>query len=286
VEKGDTGSSMGNADGFNFGTETVAKSYDDVLVPLMFVPWAHALIGEHGEWQGRTALDLATGTGVVAQLLSDQVGPGGHVIGTDLNPEMLAVARQRCAETAPAVQFIESPAHPLRVASESIDIAVCQQGFQFFPDRLAAAREILRVLRPGGLVLLSTWLPVTECVFFGWICQALTEIDEPEIAAMMRVPFDHVPPAELSSVFNEAEFADVRVERQSAALRMPGGVSEVLRTAYATPIGGKLAGLPEPKRERFHSAMGQRAEAHSPDGVTMGELATHVLRASKPAAAG
>jgi ubiquinone/menaquinone biosynthesis C-methylase UbiE len=273
---------MTNPGAFNFGTDSVAKSYDDVLVPLIFEPWANSLIEEHRLWQGSRVLDLATGTGVVARLLVGRVGPGGHVIGTDLNGEMLVRARQRCAEAVPAIQFVESPAHPLNVSSESIDIAVCQQGFQFFSDRMAAAREIHRVLRPGGLALVSTWCPVADCVFFGWICQVLSEIGEPEIEAMMRMPFDHMPSAELSSLFAEAGFADVTVERRASTLLMPGGISEVLATAYATPIGPKLTTLSEWKRDRFHDGLRHRVETQSPDGVMMGELVAHVLRAFKP----
>ena len=78
---------------FDFGSDAVASSYDTVLVPLIFEPWAEALLDEHAGWEGLTVLDLATGTGVVAQLVADRVGPTGRVLGTDLNPEMLTQAR-------------------------------------------------------------------------------------------------------------------------------------------------------------------------------------------------
>lgn len=172
--------------------------------------------------------------------------------------------------------------HPLAVADESIDIAVCQQGFQFFPDRVAAASELFRVLRPGGWVLTSTWCPVAECVFFGWICQALTKIDEPKLDAMMRLPFDYMPSTNLAAAFAEAGFVEIVVERRAADLVMSGGEQEAVTMAYATPIGPKLRALPERKRDAFHAALRRQVKTNSANGVTMGQLVAHVLKAVKP----
>ena len=120
---------------FSFGDNSVASAYDNVLVRYLFEPWAVRLIEENQPWEGRRVLDLATGTGIVAQQLAGQVGPGGNVIGIDINSEMLALARKRCADLNSVVKFIECSAHPLDIPSNSIDVVVCQQGFQFFPDK-------------------------------------------------------------------------------------------------------------------------------------------------------
>ena len=230
---------------FNFGSDSVAAAYDTILVPLIFEPWAESLVAEHVDWEGRTVLDLATGTGIVAQLAACRVGPSGRVIATDLNPEMLARARQRCADTTPQVEVSEAAGHSIAAPDQSIDIVICQQGFQFFPNLPAAAIEIYRVLRPGGKVLASTWTRADECAFFGWICQTLGEISEPEIEAVTRLPFDHMPPENLASPFIAAGLANTTVERRSAPLVMPGGAPAVLKAAYATPIGPKLKALPQ-----------------------------------------
>ena len=96
---------------FTFGDNSVASAYDDVLVPALFRPWAVRLVEEHPQWwEGRCVLDLATGTGVVAQLLADQVGPEGRVIGTDINGEMLSIASDAISSWAipPAVRLTRS----------------------------------------------------------------------------------------------------------------------------------------------------------------------------------
>ena len=65
---------------FNFSDNSVASAYDDVLVPVLCRPWAVQLVEEHSGWENQCVLDLATGTGIVARLLADQVGPEGNVI--------------------------------------------------------------------------------------------------------------------------------------------------------------------------------------------------------------
>ena len=275
---------MAEPRGFTFGDNSVASAYDDVLVPALFQPWAVRLVEEHPQWwEGRCVLDLATGTGVVAQLLADQVGPEGRVIGTDINGEMLSIAKKRCAGSTPAVSFIESPAHPLELSSDAVDVVVCQQGFQFFPDRRAAAGEMYRVLRKGGRVIASTWRPVTECELFGTICRALRAIGEEEIADMMRVPFDFMPESELASHFRSAGFASVDVRRQEQDLVLGGGVRNAIETAYSTPIGPRLQALPEEKQVLFQNAMTELLGELSDDGLTMGRMISNVLVAEKSA---
>jgi SAM-dependent methyltransferase len=267
---------------FSFGDNTVASAYDNVLVRFLFEPWAARLIEENQPWEGRRVLDLATGTGIVAQQLAGHVGPGGNVIGTDINTEMLTLAKKRCADLSPTVKFIECPAHPLELNDSSIDFVVCQQGFQFFPDKLAAALEIYRVLRDGGKVIASTWLPVAECEYFGAICDALNSIGEPELADMMRVPFDFMPESELTAPFEAAGFVNVLIRQQEQDFVIDGGVTEAVDVAYSTPIGPKLRALPEKRQEEFRDSFADLLHELCNGGNTMGCMVSNVISAEKP----
>ncbi len=266
---------------FSFDDDSVAGAYDSGLVPVLFEPWAARLVEEHRPWEGRRVLDLATGTGIVAQKLAKQVDPGGKVVGADINPEMLALARRRCAGLIPEVEFVESPAHPLDIPDGSIDFVVCQQGFQFFPDRGAAAQEIHRVLRLGGRVVATTWRPVTECQFFGAICGALNAIGELEVSDMMRTPFEGGSASELTAHFESAGFAEVQVGRQEQDLVVSGGVTRGVELAYATPIGPRLRALPDARQTRFREVLTDFLRDLSGDGITMGPMVTNVLSAKK-----
>jgi len=276
------GQTMGESKSFSFGDRSVAYAYDDVLVPVLFGPWAAKLVEQHQPWRGRRVLDLATGTGVVARLLAEQVGEDGKVLAADANGEMLAIAKQRCDSLNPGIEFIQCPARLLDVANDSIDFVVCQQGFQFFPERGAAVGEIFRVLSEGGKVVASTWRPVNECQFFGAVCDALHAIGEPGIADTMRVPFDFLKGAELKNHFEAAGFSNVRLEQQQQDMVMSAGVDHPAQVAYATPIGPNLRELSRERQEQFQAQLAGVVKGLSDDGATLGRMVSNVVTAEKP----
>ena len=274
---------MNETQKFSFGDNSVASAYDNLLVPILFEPWAARLIEEYGPWQGRRVLDLATGSGIFAQLVAGQIGPGGIVLGIDISSEMLTLAKTRCADLTSEVKFIESPAYPLEISSDSMDFVVCQQGFQFFPDKDAAAQEMFRVLCVGGKVIITTWRPVAECQFFGSICNALNMIGEPEITDMMRRPFDFMPDSQLTDHFESAGFVNVQLSQQEQDLVIGGGATHAIEVAYATPIRPKLLALPDEQQAEFQKTLTELLHELSADGITMGRMVSNVLSGEKQA---
>ena len=272
---------MSQVPDFNFGSDAVARAYDEVIVPYLFHPWTSRLVAEHGPWDGRRVLDVATGTGIVAQFVGERVGPEGQVVGADINPQMLAAAQRRCADLIPAVELVESPAYPLDVGDELFDVVVCQQGLQFFPERGPAAREMHRVLRDGGKAVVSTWEPVSECRGVGIICDALEDIGEPDIGDTMRVPFDHMPQDELVAHFESAGFAGVELEQQTLDLILDGGPEKAVELAYATPIGPQLVALSKEQQGRFKRTLIERVAQQSNGATMMGRMVSNVLIAEK-----
>lgn len=267
---------------FNFGDDSVASSYDRNLVPILFEPWAARLIEDHGPWDGLDVLDLATGTGIVAQQLAPAVGDTGLVVAADMNPQMLALAKERCQNGDLNVRFVECSARALPIEDASLDVVVCQQGFQFFPDKRAAAMEMRRVLREGGRAIATTWLPVADCEYFGAICTALEAIGETEISETMRAPFDFMPAQELVAAFSDAGFVDIQHELQKMPFEMDGGIAQATELAYATPIGPKLVELSDDDQARFRAEFSEVLHELCPDGTTMGRMATNVVSAVKP----
>jgi SAM-dependent methyltransferase len=269
---------MPRHDEFDFSGDSVAISYDEVLVPVLFRPWAERLAAEHGPWDGRRVLDLATGTGVVAQVLADRVGGRGHVIATDVNSDMLRLARKRCGDHG-STTFVESAAHPLDVASASVDRVVCQQGFQFFPEPRPAAAEVLRVLRAGGRVVISCWRDVDRCQFFGAICETLRGMGEAALSDLMRLPFVQ-DGLELRSTFESAGFVEVALEEQEMPFVFES-VGAAVGAAYSTPIGPRLRSLPDAVQARFRAGLAARLATLGDDGRTMGRMVSYVLTARK-----
>jgi ubiquinone/menaquinone biosynthesis C-methylase UbiE len=268
---------------FEFGGGSIAEDYDDVLVPLMFDPWAELLIGAMPPESSWDILDLATGTGIVASKIAPRLGAAGSLTAADVSADMLAVARARleAIESAARIEIVETPAHPLRLPDASMDAIYCQQGFQFFPDQGAAAIEMHRVSRPGGRLAVATWCPLSECDFFGMIADCLRRIGEAEAAAMMATPFDHMPQRDLEAHFVAAGFRNVSIDRLARKLVFEGGVDQAYRTMFATPIAPRLADFSPEKTEEFRSLFYAEAEDRTRDGVTSSRLVSLLLTGEK-----
>ena len=98
-------------------------------------------------------LDLATGTGDLAIDIA-RMCPGASVVGLDPSPKMLAIAATKVARRGfgDRVTFVEGDAQQLGFASCEFDAATIAFGIRNVPDRLAALREMARVVRPGGRI--------------------------------------------------------------------------------------------------------------------------------------
>ena len=127
-----------------------AELYERYPVRYILGPWAQALVARAGLKHDESVLDVACGTGVIACLAAHTVGPTGCVTGLDLNAGMLAVARSLPAPSGAPITWIEGSAVAMNLPNAAFDVVFCQQGLQFFPDRLAALCEMRRVLRPSG----------------------------------------------------------------------------------------------------------------------------------------
>ena len=128
------------------------------MVPAMFARWAKVLLELVAPQPGERVLDLACGTGIVARTAAPMVQPGGEVFGVDINPAQIATARSINS----SIKWREGDAGSLPFTDQEFDLVVCQQGFQFFPDRVQAVKEIHRVLRPGGRVGIAVWSSIDE----------------------------------------------------------------------------------------------------------------------------
>ena len=115
--------------------------YERELVPAVFGEWAPIVVGLARPRPGERVVDVACGTGIVARIAAARVGPTGVVVGVDLNPGMLSVARSIIlsdSRSAAPVQWQEASADKLPFPVESFDIVYCQLGLQFFADRAGA----------------------------------------------------------------------------------------------------------------------------------------------------
>jgi demethylmenaquinone methyltransferase/2-methoxy-6-polyprenyl-1,4-benzoquinol methylase len=132
--------------------DRIARRYDLVNTVLS--------MGTDGGWRrraaratelraGGAALDVACGSGKLTAQLARAAGPGGHVVGLDFSPEMLAVARR----DHPGIEFTEGDALNLPFDATTFDATTIAFGLRNLTDPVRGLREMARVLKPGGVAV-------------------------------------------------------------------------------------------------------------------------------------
>lgn len=216
---------------------------------------------------GERVLDLACGTGVVARHAALVVGVSGQVTGLDINAGMLAAARAMPPESGAAIKWVEGSATVMGLTNASFDAILCQQGLQFFPDRDAALREMLRVLVPGGRVVLSVWKsPSPYNVAVG---EALDRFTNAEVATKYRAS-RVVPNADaLYRMLVAAGFRRVEIYPRTVTIHQPGIEAFVLGHLSSSPVASAIAALGNEERAAFAQQVKARLQGYAEgDGVT------------------
>jgi len=134
-----------------------AERYERYVARYILGPWASLLVDASQVGVGERVLDVACGTGVVARAAAERAGAAGRIVGADLNSGMIAVARSLPVPAGAPIAWIECSALGLPLQNATMDVVLCQQGLQFFPDKALAMREMRRVLARGGRLALSVW---------------------------------------------------------------------------------------------------------------------------------
>ena len=129
-----------------------------------FAPVVEAVIRRANLAAGESVLDLGAGTGAMAERAAAVVGPGGQVVGVDLSPDMLALAQKRTAASGLTnVTMRQGRGESIPVDDHTFDVVLTSLTLMYVIDRAAAAREIARVLRPGGRFIAAVWGAPSDC---------------------------------------------------------------------------------------------------------------------------
>jgi SAM-dependent methyltransferase len=128
---------------------SISALYDRYLGPALFDPYAEDLVRRVADLAAGAVLETAAGTGRVTRVLARVLPVNVSITATDLNQAMLDFAAAQDGVERVAWQHADATALPFDDAR--FDAVVCQFGAMFFPDKVAAHREALRVLKPAGV---------------------------------------------------------------------------------------------------------------------------------------
>lgn len=254
---------------FAAATAEAMDVYDDVIART-FEPWTADLIERVSPPPGGRGLDIACGPGNVSRALAERIGPNGSVVGADISPAMLDIARSKPSASGAPITWIESPAAPIPLPDDDADVITCQQGLQFFPDPVASLREMRRILRPGGVAGVSVWTDVGEQVF-GKLHQAIGTVLDDEFAQRYTGPFS-MSGRTAADAARVAGFA-VDLQRVTLPVTVQGGPDAVVQSLAASGIAADIAALDEDRRRALRDEVA-RLTAPLMDGGSIRDTMT------------
>jgi SAM-dependent methyltransferase len=218
-------------------TETITDIHERVIERLAPGP-------------GDELLDLACGTGAVAELAAAR---GAQVTGADLAPVLIETAKDRAAEQGFEIDYRVGDAEQLDFPDASFDKLSSTCGIMFTPDHEAVARELARVMRPGGLIALANWTPT------GGLAKMFKVMAPYQPAPPPSSPFDWGDETRVSELLGESFELDL--SEHVSTLRVPSGQAywDLFSTCYgptktlADSLGERRADLERDWVEFFES---------------------------------
>jgi SAM-dependent methyltransferase len=219
---------------------------------------------------------------VVARLAASRVGHTGHVVGLDVNPGMIAVARELPPVDGAPIDWQEGDVAALACADASFDTVFCQAGLQYFADRARAVREMARVLEPGGQLLVLAWRALDRSPGFAMLAAALERHIGADAAAIMQAPFVFGDATdELHALLAQAGFSTQCIRFDVRMVRFPSPRAFVLRQVAASPLAGHVARANEAARAALISDVSASLQASVDDEGVAFPIEAHIAVARR-----
>ena len=178
-------------------------------------------------------LDVACGTGLLAREAANRVAKASQVTGLDLNESMLAVAQR----IRPEIDWRQGDATELAFDDGSYDVVMCQFSLMYFPDHIAALKEMMRVLKPGGRLVIAVWGPFERAT--GYVI--LTKITERRCgqaaADILTAPFILGEKDRLADLLTSAGINGAVIELRAGTVMFPTIEQLIEMEVKGTPLG-------------------------------------------------
>jgi ubiquinone/menaquinone biosynthesis C-methylase UbiE len=261
-------------------------SHSDTI-HTMFVPLSRALIERAGIREGQSVLDVAAGAGEPSLTIAGTVGPAGSVMCTDAVPAMVEAARSEAERRGLTnMEFRQCPADSLPFPANSFDVVVSRLGIMFFPDPVAAVREMLRVLKPSGVLAFAVWGKSEVNPF----CYLITGVLDKHVKAPATDPdapnaFRFAETDKLSSVLTQAGAINVDERVFKFDIEAPVSAQQfwALRSQTSDTLREKLAKLPAIEQAQIAREVEQAVKDFFPDNQMKFPTQMIIATGKKPA---
>jgi ubiquinone/menaquinone biosynthesis C-methylase UbiE len=216
-------------------------------IRIMFAPLTEALIEGAGIGEGQRVLDVAGGAGEPSLTIAERVGSKGSATYTDAVAEMVAAAQSEARRRGLTnITFRQCVADSLPFDDDTFDAVVSRLGVMFFPDPLAALREMLRVTKPGGSLGLAVWHKNELNPFTCIVSDIMSRyVDAPAADPDAPGAFRFAESGKLASILRLAGATDVRERALRFQIEAPISARGfwTLRSETSDTLRGKLSSL-------------------------------------------
>ncbi|SMD08760.1 class I SAM-dependent methyltransferase [Pedobacter nyackensis] len=243
------------------------KKWDELMMDFL-KPVGDEMIRQLDPKGNDTVLDIASGTGepglTIASLLDS-----GKVILTDLSEDMLKIAAENAADRGiKNIETLVCDVCELPFEDNTFNAVSCRFGFMFFPDMLLAAKEMVRVLKPGGRFVTSVW-DVPEKNF--WVTAIMGTInrnmDVPALPPGAPGMFRCAKSDLMSDIFREAGLTNILEKAVSGKMNcQTADVYWNLMTEVAAPVVAALSKADAAMKDKIKAEVYEALNQKFPDG--------------------
>jgi ubiquinone/menaquinone biosynthesis C-methylase UbiE len=256
---------------------SVPDLYDRHLGPLFMVPYATDLAARVKVGEAARVLELAAGTGILTQQLAAVLPPTVTIEATDLNDAMLSAARARVSAANVKWQTADATALPFEPAT--FDAAVCQFGVMFFPDKVEAARQVRRALKPGAAYWFNVWSSLADNPLARISNETVATFFDAEPPNFYQTPFGYYDRDVIVRELRAAGFTDIDIEAVDKQAVAKSAADAAIGLVQGNPVIGAIRERARATPEAVTAAVAQALAREFGDAPLRAPMRGLVVRA-------